>query len=192
MHDLIKNVIKFSSEIKSSQELLEEMKKKNILVKAGILKRKFWLWDFDFNAIISIPAELLKRETIEEENVSYLVCTEKWGTIDIPSETSVIFDTGEITFLTEGEMPIPIIQALPQIIPHISFEWVCAEREVVRCKRYVCHNGQITSIEEPAEGSRRAYEIYIACWGIDDCMHLDTNGNWVKHNCGNCPNPCQQ
>lgn len=34
--------------------------------------------------------------------------------------------------------------------------------------------------------SQEAYETYVKCWGVSNCLYKDTDGHWKKHDCENC------
>jgi len=173
----VRNIIRIAPE--NAQEILDEIIAKKILVKTDSPDK----WDFDFNVLVSMPASA--HPNWFEWRI------DKWGSKWNPTEVEVDFGDGSVSFLTAG-VPAPIIQALSTAIPHISFEWLYADDDYGNnCGRYICRNGEIVSVDEPADYSSAARNIFAECWGIDDCMYQDKEGNWMKYDCEKCPHPCQ-
>lgn len=150
--------------------------------------------EFDFGNLIPMPAELEKScgENVLKYGYSnwYDWRCANWGTKWNALKTFVNWDLNCITFQTAWSAPEPIMQKISEMFPDVEFEWLYADEDCgYNTGLAVCKEGSF-SIEYFQGASHEAYKAYVDCWGENECMYQDSEGNWGRYTCDNCPNPC--
>ena len=96
----------------------------------------------------------------------------KWNSYDLER-----IDDDTIAFNTAWSNPGPIIEALSAQYPDLMIEHWWADEDVGQNTGYRFLQDGIGETDEPDGGSPDALELYVKCWGMDDCLRRDENGN---------------
>lgn len=113
-----------------------------------------------------------------------------WGTKWNAVGTYVDWDARQIMFQTAWSAPAAIIDKMSRAFPDVEFEWMYAEEDCGCNTGIFTHKNGMLSVNSFENGSNEAYNAYQECWGPNDCMYQDDNGNWNRYDCGSCPHPC--
>lgn len=131
--------------------------------------------DFDFEKLIPIPDEIY----VLEEDEWCIWRRENWGTARNCCDVSTKGNT--IKFKTSWNMPEPIMYKLIELFPNIDFEWLWADEDIgYNCGKYE-YGDELVTEDIADNATNEAYEIYIECYGENNLLFKDENGNWNKH-----------
>lgn len=120
----------------------------------------------------------------------YEWCCANWGTKWNACDSVVNADERTIEFQTAWSCPEPIVEKLADLFPNVDFTWCYADEDCGNnVGKYIHCNGILTE-EEIFSGTSEAYAMYVKCWGENDCLYQDEDGNWNHYDCDTCPHPC--
>lgn len=96
-------------------------------------------------------------------------------------------DEDTISFETAWSNPEPIMLKLSEMYPEATIEHWWADEDMGNNDGYrVYRGGKIVEGDYHDSCSNEAYETYIKCWGESQCLYLDEDGLWQRHDCDNC------
>lgn len=109
----------------------------------------------------------------------------KWNACD-----TEIVDEDTIKFSTAWCSPMRILFELSNMYPDAEIEtWYAGEEIGYEDGYRIFKNGVIIKgniDKDMPPMSQEAYETYVKCWGVSNCLYKDTDGYWKKHDCENC------
>lgn len=113
-----------------------------------------------------------------------------WGTKWNSYDNNIDRERRTITFSTAWSCPVPIVKALASMFPDIDFTWEYADEDCGYNTGCHVHKDRVLSCVEFDGGSDAGYQMYVSCWGADDCMYQNENGAWRRYDCDDCPHKC--
>jgi hypothetical protein len=82
-------------------------------------------------------------------------------------------------FYTPWNAPIPVMQKLVEMFPHLTFEYKYADEDMAyNCGEGVGEDGCL-SINRPKGGSDEAMGIYVECWNEEWSNFKKTDNGWT-------------
>lgn len=156
----------------------------------------------DFDKLIPMPDHIYRGNLGEEErqlhgaNNWYDWRIENWGTKWNAYDTSLNKDVNTIVFDTAWSCPFPVLEELAKFCAHcnVKFIGLWADEDMGHNAGAFSsdydENGYKFNYRKVKDRSNAAYTIYTEVKGHCNCLAKDKNGNWVRHDCFNCPNPC--
>ena len=120
----------------------------------------------------------------------YEWCYDHWGTKWNAYECEIDPEKRKISFSTAWNTPDPIVVALSAAFPDVGFQWLYADEDCgANTGGFISDAGELNEYRFNT-CSDEAYEVYVACWGADQCMYKNEDGKWRRYNCDECPHPC--
>lgn len=126
----------------------------------------------------------------------YEWCNRNWGTKWNAYSSYLDKENNAIEFDTAWACPFPVLDKLAEMCyeNNVCFTGKWADEDTgynVGVFESDCDGDEYWfSYEDVENASSEAYEIYVELKGKSCCLSKDADGNWVKHDCDNCPNPC--
>lgn len=154
----------------------------------------------DFEKIVPMPDNIFRGNLGHEEyakygkNNWYDWSLHNWGTKWNAYNSCLDKDINEIEFDTAWSCPLAVLNKLAELCykHDVSFTGKWADEDAgcnVGVFESDCDSDEYWfSYEYIANESNEAYEIYAEVKGESNCFGKDTNGNWVRYDCDNCPN----
>ena len=120
----------------------------------------------------------------------YEWCYDHWGTKWNAYECEIDPEEREISFSTAWNAPTPIAVALSDAFPDVGFQWLYADEDCGANTGGFISDGGVFSEYQFDTCSDEAYEVFVACWGANQCMYKNEDGKWRHYDCDECPHPC--
>ena len=96
----------------------------------------------------------------------------KWNSYDLDR-----IDDDTIVFSTAWSNPEPIIKELSAKYPDLIIEHWWADEDIGVNTGYRCIQNGCGEVIEPPDRGPYALENYVKCWGMDDALRRDEEGN---------------
>lgn len=116
-----------------------------------------------------------------------------WGTKWNSHEVRIYNDDGLMEFQTAWGFAAPVMEKLAELCAkhNVSFEGEWADEDMgsnTGCFSTLGEDGGF-AYDYHADCSSEAYAAYERCCGASDCIGVDENGNYYRHECNDsCPN----
>lgn len=117
-------------------------------------------------------------------------CCREWGTKWNSYDCTVDLEDGTISFSTAWSCPHPIVSKLAENHPNVYFEWEYADEDMGANTGFYSFSDNGLSSMFNDDGSNEAYQTYVNCWGVSDCLYRNGDGKWQRYDCDKCPNQC--
>lgn len=131
-----------------------------------------------------------KNEQMYGYTTWYDWCCKYWGTKWNSYDNNINRQERTISFSTAWSCPAPIVEALASKFPDVDFTWEYADEDCgCNTGRYI-HENCVLDFTMFESQSDEGYQMYVTCWGADECMYQDEAGAWRRYNCDDCPHKC--
>ena len=113
-------------------------------------------------------------------------CCDNWGTKwNAYSDEKI--DDDSISFETAWAPPIPVMKKLSADYPELVIEHWWADENVGSNDGHIIYSkGERKEGGFVEDNSKSAYDIYVMCWGLSDCLFRDKEGIVHHRDCDKC------
>lgn len=133
-----------------------------------------------------IGLQYISNKVLYGATTWYDWCCDNWGTKWNAYENEQE-DEDTISFETAWSNPEPVMLKLSEMYPDVTIEHWWADEDVGSNDGYRAYKGgKIVGGDYCESCSNEAYEIYIKCWGENDCLYQDEEGVWKHRDCDTC------
>lgn len=113
-------------------------------------------------------------------------CCTNWGT-KWNAYSNKQEDEDTISFETAWSNPEPVMLKLSEMYPEAVIEHWWADEDMGSNDGHKIYRGGVNiSGDYCDQCSNEAYEIYIKCWGENECLNRDEYGKWYRRDCDTC------
>lgn len=111
-------------------------------------------------------------------------CPREWGTKWNAISTQII-DDDTITFETAWSNPEPVLRKLAAMYPEAEIEHWWADEDMGSNTGHRRLHNDAEDVDY-FDSDQNAYEIYVKCWGMSECLYRDENGALHRKDCDTC------
>jgi hypothetical protein len=108
----------------------------------------------------------------------------KWNSVEpvVEDEQEIV----HIWFQTAWNAPNPVVDKLAELFPDVEISHLWADEDIGYTCGEVYYSCEGKCESDVYDESNEAYKIYLECWGEDNCIGQDDDGNYFRKSCDTC------